>query len=637
MQSGTEGSSGLYVRGGGADQNLILLDGVPIYNANHLFGFLSTFNGDAIKSAEIIKGGFPARYGGRLSSIIDIRMKEGNMREFHGNASVGVISGKLNLEGPIIKDKTSFSISGRRTWFDAFSTPIQRMRIRQGKQDGFGNYYFYDFNAKINHKFSDKNRLYLSAYMGDDKLNLDINTEYEAEEGVEGNESLKNDIDWGNRIFAARWNLQWSPKLFSNTTLTYSQYNYKLGAKFVENTLETDPNRRLEYEFGSRSAIQDYGAKIDFSYLPNPNHYIRFGGNFVRHQFTPTVIFEKANFEGVTFDLKAGEEKLDANEFAAYVEDDIRLGRRFKVNLGVHFSGFQVRKTNYTALQPRIATSYLINDKMSIKASYSQMTQFIHLLTSPGLGLPTDLWVPSTDRIKPENSTQYALGLTRSLPLGLELSIEGFYKTMENLLEYKAGVNVFGSSSGWEDKIEIGDGESYGAEILLEKKVGKTTGWLGYTLSWSNRTFENINDGESFPYRYDRRHDVSLALTHKFSDRMDVGLVWIYGTGNAYTLATQRYIEAPSSGNSNFYPQVIDHISKRNNQRMAAYHRMDVSMNLHKDTKIGKRTWSLGFYNTYNRRNPFAVFLNENFDGRAKLTQVSLLPILPFVSYNLAF
>ena len=639
VQSGTEGSSGLYVRGGGPDQNLMLLDGVPIYNANHLFGFLSTFNGDAIKSAEIIKGGFPARYGGRLSSIVDIRMKEGNMRKFHGSASLGLISGKINLEGPIMTDRTSFSISGRRTWLDALTSPIQNARIKNGKQTGRGNYYFYDFNAKINHKFNDKNRLYLSTYLGNDKLDFFSQDDYEVEENVIGTSRFDNDLKWGNRIFAARWNLQWSPKLFSNTTLTYSQYNYDITGKYTDNVKQSDPAKRLEYEYGSESRIEDYGAKIDFSFLPSPKHYIRFGGGYTRHAFTPTVIFEKANFEGDTLNVKTGDKPLDADEFFAYIEDDIRIGSKLRINPGLHFSGFQVGKTNYTSLQPRIAASYLIDNRTSIKASYSKMTQFIHLLTNPGLGLPTDLWVPSTERIKPENSVQYVLAITRSLPLGLDLTIEGFYKEMDNLVEYKAGVNVFGSSQGWEDKIEVGNGDSYGAEILLEKKDGKTTGWIGYTLSWSNRTFKNINDGQAFPYRYDRRHDIGAALTHKFSNRFDMGVVWVYGTGNTYTLATQRYwqIPEPNAVTSEHFGPVLEYTKQRNNQRMPAYHRLDISANLHKELKWGQRTWSFGLYNAYSRQNPFAVFLSEDFDGKANLKQISLLPILPFVSYNVSF
>ncbi len=650
VQSGAEGTSGLYVRGGGPDQNLMLLDGVPIYNANHLFGFLSTFNGDAVKSAEIIKGGFPARYGGRLSSIVDIRMKEGNMREFHGSASLGLISGKLNLEGPIVTDRTSFSISGRRTWLDALTTPIQNARIRNGKQEGRGAYHFYDLNAKINHKFSDKNRLYLSAYMGNDKLDFFFEDDYEVEENRTGTARFDNDLTWGNKIFAARWNLQWSPKLFSNATLTFSQYNYDLGGKYTSDVKQTDPNKRLEYEYGSRSQIKDYGAKIDFNYVPSPNHYIRFGGGYTRHEFIPTVTFEKANFEGDTVDIRSGNKALNADEFFAYIEDDIRIGKKLRINPGIHFSGFQVGNSNYTSFQPRIAASFLINDKTSIKASYSEMTQFIHLLTNPGLGLPTDLWVPSTDRVKPENSIQYAAAVTRSLPLGLDLTLEGFYKEMDNLVEYKAGVNVFGSSKGWEDKIEVGTGESYGAEVLLEKKNGKTTGWIGYTLSWSNRTFDNINDGQSFPYRYDRRHDIGMAVTHKFNDRVDMGFVWVYGTGNTYTLSTQRYYQASFSARDQigffdedgFSPDrsnrnVLEFTDKRNNQRMPAYHRLDVSVNLHKKIRLGHRTWSFGLYNSYNRQNPFAVFLSEDFDGKASLKQISLLPILPFASYNLTF
>lgn len=627
IQSGSEGSTGLYVRGGGPDQNLLLLDGVPIYNVNHAFGFLSTLNGDAIKSAEIIKGGFPARYGGRLSSILDIRMKEGDMEKFHGDFSIGLVSGKLNLEGPIKKNKTSFNISARRTWLDAFTTPIQKNIKRDDGYKEVFRYFFYDLNFKVNHKFSDKSRLYFSSYLGDDNLNFES----------EGSSSKENGgMKWGNKIFSARWNYQISPKLFSNTTIYNTSYNFKFSDIYKEN-LDLS-------SFSSDSKIRDYGAKVDLNFLPNPNHHIRIGVGYVQHQFTPTVNKSESKVgTEPTKTILSGTTKVIPNEITAYLEDDISIGNKFQLNAGVHFANFNVENSNYYSFQPRVALSYLLNEKSSLKISYSLMTQFLHLLASPGLGWPSDLWVPSTDKINPQNAVQYALGYTRSLNGGLEVTVEGYYKKMDNLLEYKSGFNIFSSSSSWEEKVFVGDGESYGLEFLLEKKTGKFTGWIGYTLSKSDRSFPDIDEGNTFPYKYDRRHDISFAATYKKSDRIDFGLIWVYGTGNSYTLGTRNYNainagDEPLLANS-FLAKLlpINHIESRNNQKAPAYHRLDLSVNFHKDKKRGKRTWSCGFYNAYSRQNPFVVSVVQKNDGRLILEQQSLLPIIPFVSYSFKF
>ena len=632
VQSGSEGSTGLYVRGGGSDQNLILLDGVPIYNVNHLFGFLSTLNGDAIKSAEVIKGGFPARYGGRLSSILDIRMKEGNMDKFHGDLSIGLVSGKINLEGPIQKNKTSFHFSARRTWLDAITTPIQKNTKRENGIKEFNAYQFYDLNAKVNHKFSEKNRLFFSSYLGNDKLN----SKFE-ETGYDETVNLT----WGNRIFSARWNYLLSPKLFTNTTIYSSAYDFDFEG--TQSTL-SDNSASYETKFNSQSKIRDYGGRIDLNFLPNPNHHLRMGVGLIHHQFTPTVNSDSYQQGTQPPDVNTqGNTKINSDEIAFYVEDDMSLGKRVQLNAGLHWSNFKVETSNYTSLQPRLAFSFLLNEKSSVKLSYAQMTQFLHLLASPGLGLPTDLWVPSTDKVKPANSNQYALGYTRSLPKGFELTVEGYYKTMQNLLEYKSGFNVFSGSKGWEEKVLIGDGDSYGFEFLLEKKTGKITGWLGYTWSKSNRSFPDINNGKSFPYKYDRRHDLSLALTFKKSERMDMGLIWVYGTGNTYTLGTFNY-NAIGAGQepviaegvlSQFLP--VNHVENRNNHRAPAYHRLDLSLNLHKMKKRGKRTWSFGFYNAYSRQNPFTIMLRQHSNGQLFLEQTSLIPIVPFATYSFKF
>ncbi len=632
VQSGTEGSSGLYVRGGGPDQNLVLLDGVPVYNANHLFGFLSTFNGDAIKNVELTKGGYPARYGERLSSIIDIRMKEGNMKALKGNLSLGLVSGKFSLEGPIVKDKTSFIISARRTWLDLLTTPIQkgpRNPDPTTKDVSAISYNFYDVNLKINHKFSDKNRLYLSFYGGDDEFKDEWDRYYS---------QGQFNIGWGNKIAAIRWNQQLSPKLFGNTTLSYTQYNYR---SINENSLIENLEVQEQQSFETTSQIKDLTARYDLDFVPSSKHYIKTGLSFTSHNFTPTVntlSIQEASENPVI--VANGDNSLNVPSLSAYIEDDLSLNQHISINGGIRFALFLPEETNYLSIQPRLSVAYKLSSAASLKASISKMTQFVHLLTSPGLGLPTDLWVPSTNSIKPENAWQAALGYHQQLADGFYLNIEGFAKQMDNLLEYKTGFSVFSNSESWEDKVTIGTGKSVGTEILLEKKTGKTTGWIGYTLSSTTRQFDELNKGNPFPYKYDRRHDLSLTLMHSFSDRFDIGAVWIYGTGHAYSLGTTRYL-APSSGQADGDylggTGLVSYLPQKNNLRAPAYHRLDLSINLHKEVKLGQRTWSLGFYNAYNRLNPFLFFIENNEEGDLQLKKLSILPIIPFFSYSIDF
>ncbi len=635
VQSGSEGTTGLYVRGGGPDQNLMLLDGVPVYNASHLFGFMSTFNGDAIKSVELVKGGFPARYGGRLSSIIDVRMKEGNMKKIKGDATIGLLSGRFNLEGPIVKDKTSFSFSGRRSWFDLIATPVQKAN-NKGKQDyedkSVTSYNLYDINAKINHKFSNKSRLYLSSYLGNDKMTFNSKGQNSTEDG---------EMNWGNKIVTGRWNYQFNQKLFTNTTLYLSSYKFEFDNDFTE-----FPGKENEVKdiYTSDSRIQDYGAKVDINYLPHPNHHIRTGLKYGVYDFTPTTTSRKFK-EGISPEIveKNTSPNISGTELNAYVEDDMVVTDHIKINVGVHVANFAVENSNYTSIQPRANLSFLLNEKSSLKFSATKMTQYLHLLTSPGLGFPTDLWVSSTDKIKPENSLQYGVGYTRTLADGYELTVEGFYKDMDNLLAYQSGFNIFSNSKDWENKVDIGKGESYGGEILLEKTKGKTTGWIGYTLSKSTRSFPNINYGKSFPYKFDRRHDASIAVIHKKSKRVDFGLVWVYGTGNTYTLGTTNYNALGINKSPENQGSILgslgtaNHIESRNNQRMPAYHRLDLSVNLHKEKKHGTRTWSFGVYNAYSRQNPFIVYNSTTREGVPVLKQQSLLPVLPYFSYSYKF
>ena len=637
VQSGNEGTSGLYVRGGGPDQNLILLDGVPVYNASHLFGFFSVFNADAINNVQLIKGGFPARYGGRLSSVIDINMKEGNTQEFHGEGSIGLIGAKLTLEGPIIKDKTSFIVSGRRTWIDLLARPL--IKSQTGGEVTTG-YYFYDLNAKVNHRFSNRDRLYLSAYLGNDQFYARYQYE-EAERGTTLNDRDEAGLEWGNITSALRWNHTFTPKLFSNLSLTYSRYHFDLFNEYRYEYLSDTSNQKLTDQGLLKyiSGIEDLGAKLDMDYIPSPRHFVRFGGNVIRHTFRPGAL-------NVKYDDQVGSDQLDtllgarntyATEFAAYVEDDIEITQRLKLNAGAHFSGFYVNQELYTSLQPRLAARYLLSDKISLKASYARMAQFIHLLTNSGIGLPTDLWVPATDRIRPQNAQQWALGAAREWGNGYEVSLEGYYKTMDNLIEYREGASFIDVNSDWQDKVTVGDGRSYGGELLIQKKEGRTTGWLGYTLSWTDRQFDELNFGKRFPYKYDRRHDVSLAVVHNWKENVEVSFAWVFGTGNAVTLPQEIYSGAPQRSGSSFYSSDVYYYGERNSFRMRAFHRLDASITFNKKTRWGERSWVFGVYNAYSRRNPFYIDLEQNYSSPNQFRQYSLFPIIPSISYRFNF
>jgi outer membrane receptor for ferrienterochelin and colicin len=650
VQSGTEGTSGIYVRGGGPDQNLFLLDGVPVYNASHLFGFFSVFNPTAVKTVKLYKGGFPARFGGRLSSVIDIRMKEGNDKEFKGEFSVGLISSRFSFEGPIFKEKTSFIVSGRRTYIDILAQPFIKLA---NKNNDFGNttagYYFYDLNAKVNHKFSEKSRLYLSAYMGRDKA-YSKDESYHVYDHIRYDEKNDMGIGWGNITSALRWNYVYGPKLFSNTTLTFSNYNFDVKESYK--TTNTKNSFYSEDYFKYVSGIKDYTAKIDFDYYPGGGHELKFGSSNIWHKFKPGVNHEKYGWADdgnqVPNDTIYGNDDISGMEFSAYIEDNFDISTRFKLNYGLHFSLFNVQQTTYTSLQPRASLRFLASENLSLKLSYAKMSQYIHLLSSSTISLPTDLWLPVTEKVKPQNSHQIALGAFLKLPKGFDFSVEGFYKSMDNLIEYKEGASFTGISSGWESKIEMGKGWAYGAEFLLEKNTGKTTGWVGYTLSCAERKFENLNFGQIFPAHYDSRHDVSVALTHEFNKKVDIGFTWVYGTGNAVTLGVQEY---PSfdPGNGRYMPGSITYFNGRNGYRMPAYHRMDLGVNFHKQKKHGVRTWSFSVYNAYSRQNPFYLYWGYDTingyndqgyyfeDSKPVLKQISLFPIIPSVSYTFKF
>jgi len=644
VQSGGEGQSGLYVRGGSPDQNLILLDGVPVYNASHLFGFFSVFNADAVKDVKLTKGGFPARYGGRLSSVIEINMKEGNINEWHGAGSIGIVASKLTVEGPIKKDKTSIMLSGRRTYIDILTRPFIKKAFEEEGATGGAGYYFYDFNGKVNHKFSDKDRLYFSVYTGKDQFFSNI------EETFDNDNVSATDfgLGWGNLTSALRWNHLWNNKLFSNTTLTFSRYEFDLGAR----DFSGDNEESQEFKLGYLSGIDDVAAKIDFDYVPNPSHFIRFGAGIINHTFKPgqfDIFFEEKEFGyAEKIDTTIGQPNVNAQEFSAYIEDDMKIGDNLKLNAGVHLSAFKLKDKTYPSIQPRLSVRYMLPGNLALKGSYSMMRQYVQLLTNAGVGLPTDLWLPSTKRVKPQDSWQVALGLAKTLGKQYEVSVEGYYKEMTNLVAYKEGSSLF-SLNDWEDNVTQGDGKSYGAEFFVQKKKGRLTGWVGYTLSWSWRTFPELNLGNRYPFKYDRRHDISVVAAYEISDRINIAGTWVYGTGNAVTLANSRYRGIHSSlgtgGSGGFSTFSADYYKNRNNFRMNAYHRFDIGVNMVKKKRRITRTWSFGAYNVYNQNNPFFLFVDEEYvdngsgggEYQSVLKQASLFPVIPYVNYSFVF
>ncbi len=633
VQGGHEGSSGLFVRGGSQDQNLILLDGVPVYNAFHLFGFLSVFNSSAISNVELIKGSFPARYGGRLSSVIDIKMKEGNNQKLKGNATLGFISSKFTLEGPIKKGTTSFMVSGRRTLFDLVGKPF--LNSRRGET----GYNFYDLNIKLNHRFSSRDRVLFSIYNGRDKAFENEKFTTEDQNNPELPDRTENDasLRWGNTTSIIRWNHVISDKLFSNISLVYSDYTFRTKDRHLHEERSLEDTITVIRRLDAQSGIEDWSANMDFDFIPSPAHYIRWGGNIIAHNFTPGITAFESSFK---MDTVVGALKTPATEYNLYFEDELTISSRFSANLGLRFSAFDVADSLYKSWQPRVGIRYLVFPGLAFKASYSKMIQFIHLLTNSGVGLPTDLWVPSTDQVEPQESNQYAAGLAFDLADQYQISLEGYFKQMNNLIEYEEGASFLNREANWEDKVEAGNGRAYGTELQIEKRFGRTTGWLGYTLSWSNRQFEVINQGRRFPFKFDRRHNFNLSLTHRLKDNVLLSGSWVYTSGIALTLPLQEY-----SGELILIARrglgVLQDIEKRNGFRMRTTHRLDLSASFAKKKKHGERKWIVSIYNAYSRRNPF--FIKREFrrdkDGvhRLRFIEQSYFPIIPSIAYQFNF
>ena len=630
VRNAGEGNSGLYVRGGGPDQNLILLDDAVVYNPGHLFGFFSVFNGDAIKNVSLIKGGMPAQYGGRLSSVLDISMKDGNMQDFHTEGGIGTISSRVTVEGPIAKDKASFMISGRRTYIDLLVKPF----VPKSSSFYGSGYFFYDMNLKMNYTVSKKDRLYLSGYFGRDVFDFK-NSE----------RSLDVGIPWGNSTGTLRWNHVFNRKLFANTTVLYNDYKFSFSA------------RQDNFDVTLNSGIKDASIKTDFDYYASTQHKLKYGAQYTFHQFTPSIVTGQQ--DTVVFEPNNAQAKY-AHEIGVYLQDDWEISERLKVNAGMRFSGFQqvgpytsfvtdadgnkLDSTvygnrnpvkNYGGWEPRLTARFAFNDQSSVKGSLSRNLQYIHLVTNTGTSLPTDVWVPSTLRVKPQVSWQYSAGYFRNFSDNMfETSVELYYKSMQNQIEYKEGYTP--SIRDPEEEFVFGKGWSYGAEFFINKSRGKLTGWIGYTLSYTWRQFPQLNDGHKYPAKYDRRHDLSVVGIYELSPKWKLSGVFVYATGNSITLPERFYlVEGVLS----------QQFSSINQYRLDSYHRMDLSATyLPKpySKKKFKSSWVFSIYNVYSRMNPYFIYFDQagtavNGDLRVQAKQVSLFPIIPSVTWNFKF
>jgi len=614
IKSNGEGSSGFSVRGGATDQNLILLDEAPVYNASHLLGFFSTFNSDALKDASIIKGNSPAQYGGRLSSVMDVKMKDGNNKDYNINGGIGLISSRLSVEGPIQKEKSSFIVSGRRTYADVF------LKATDDFKDS--KLYFYDLNLKANYQLNENNRLYISGYFGRDVLGL-------------GNTFS---TDWGNTTATVRWNSIINSKLFSNTSFIYSNYDYKVSLSSNNNT------------FGLDSQIQDWNLKQDFTWFAGNKHGVRFGLQSIYHTITPS------SASGTSVSSFPRNSRYSW-ENAFYINDDFKATEKLTVNYGLRLSMFSVLggdqfntyengvltggqflekgkfgKT-YVNLEPRITANYRINEVSSVKAGYARNTQNLHLLSNSSSGNPTDQWIGSSYTVKPEISDQISAGFSRNFNNNnYEINAEIYYKSMQSQIDYRNGAEItFDAGADVEAELLFGKGRAYGLEFIAKKKSGKLTGWISYTLSKTERKIIGINDNEWYNARQDKTHDLSVVATYELNLKWSLSGLFVYSTGNAVTFPTGKY---------ELQGQTIFQYSRRNADRMPAYHRMDLSATYEPGkNKRFQSSWSFGIYNLYGRENAYAITFEDNPDkpGTTRAIQTSLFRFVPNITYNFKF
>lgn len=658
---GIEGLAGMYVRGGNGDENLYMLDGNPLYQINHFGGLFSAFNTEIIKNVDFYKSAFPARYGGRLSSIVNVQTKDGDMKEFHGTAMLGLTSGGLHIEGPIVKEKTSFSASIRRSWLEAVSVPALEIINSSNSNEGnktLARYAFTDVNLKVKHLFNNRSHAYVNFYWGQDYL------KFGKEEYDLGDDPFRSGdvgrLRWGNLLLSPGWSYVFSEKLSSNISASYIHYASNLKRSVYETFgNETDKNKNSYIENSTENGIDNYSFKADFNYLCTSSHHIRFGANFTHHRFRPEFTRSYSNTDNGQSISGNSKETLAANEMNIYIEDDWKLSSFLSLNAGLRLGYFKIRDESYWSLEPRLSTRFLLSQDLSLKASYSRMDQNIQQVSESYISLPTDYWVPVIENQKPLVSDQVSLGTYYNLNNNYSFSLEGYYKWMNNLLDYKEGYNFLPSTVSWQNKLASGKGWSYGTDFIIRKETGRITGYVGYGLMLADRKFDEINGGKKYPSKYDNRHKINIVANWKVSDNVELNAGWTYMTGNRVTISLENYQSLDVAG---FPPGLapadpylsqdfpgINYYDKKNNVRMPSYHRLDVSINIYRPKKNGRMgIWNISVYNVYSRMNPIAItkesmyssshsFPTREIQWRNNFKTLSLFPIIPSISYTYKF
>lgn len=633
VQSGTDGIGGLHVRGGNSDQNLILFDGVPVYNPYHSLGLYSIFDFDMVHKVRYFRGQFPARFGGRVSSVVDVRTRQGNNRNYEARASIGLIASKIAVEGPLSKNKSAFYLSARRSHLDPFIKSYTKKERSQAGETGFANYSFGEIIAKVDYATSSKNHLYLSFYKGGD-LYQNENRFTERAGPLQRVYEDEQQLQWGNTLSVLRWNHQFNEKVFANFTGTFSTFNFQSNDRFQDSLSGNDANA---YSYFQRdiyqSKIEDLSAKIDLDVVPNPQHYLRMGFHLTRHFFQPGAITTQSDDFFPGNNLSDSLKNINAIEASVYLEEEWVIHPRLLLNAGVYTSLFSVQQKKYLLAEPRLALYWQPAKAWRFHFSFSRMNQYLHLLTRSGAGFPTDLWVPSTAKVAPQQALIFDLGAKWQLGEQWSLASSAYHKEMRQLISYSEGANFninsdIISANNWEEKIITGQGRSRGIECLLKKEKGTVQGWLSYTLSETNRQFDDLNKGIPFPFRFDHRHVFNAVAAWQIAPKWQFSSSWTYSTGSRTNLTLNEWEYIDQNGNPiSFYYDFGD----KNSFQLPAYHRLDWNFHYQKQKNWGSWSLHLGVYNTYNRRNIYYIKTDYNpLTDQLGYKSVSIVPILPY-------